>query len=72
MLIAGGYKKRVCNKALHSVLCSSMPRLVFSQCYAFNSNILYLPDIGREDTAELFQVGDVEQGNLLIYQSVEV
>ena len=51
-----------------------MLRLVFSQ-YAMHStatNILYLPDIRREDMAEIFQVGDVEQGNLLIYQSVEV
>ena len=54
------------------VLCSSMLRLVFSQRYSFNSNILYLPDIGREDTAEFFQIGDVEQGNLLINQFVEV
>ena len=46
--------------------------LVVPQCYEFNSDILYLLDIGREDTAELFQVGDIEQGNFLINKFVEV
>ena len=50
-----------------------MLSLVFSQCYASTVTlILYLPDISREDTAEFFQVGDVEQGNLLINKFVEV
>ena len=49
----------------------NVTRLYTVSC-AFNSNILYLPDISREDMAEFFQVGDVEQGNLLIYQSAEV
>ena len=65
-------KRKVCNKALYSVPCSSMLRLVFSQCFAFNSNIFYLPDMGRKDTAEFFQVGDVEQGNFLINKFFEV
>ena len=60
------------DKTLDSVTCSSMLRLVFSECYAFNSSILYLPDIIREDVAKFFQVGDVEQGNLLIIKFVEV
>ena len=60
------------NNTLNSVTCSSMFRLVFSECYAFNSNILYSPDISREETAKYFQVVDVEQGILLINKYVEV
>ena len=60
------------NLSIFSVTCSSMLRFVFSQCYKFNSSILYLPDISREDVAELFQLGDVEQGDLLINKYVEV
>ena len=53
------------HRVLHSITCSSMLRLVLLQCYMFNSNILYLPDIIREDITQLFQVGNVEQGNLI-------
>ena len=34
--------------------------------------IFCLPDIIRKNVTQFFQVCDVEQGNLLIYQSAEV
>ena len=52
------------------VACSGLCSHINS--YAFNGRILYLPDTGRKDTAEFFQVGDVEQGNFLINKLVEV
>ena len=46
--------------------------LVLLALHSTLTSFIHLPDISREDTAELFQVGDVEQGNLLINQFVEV
>ena len=47
---------------------------VYCTSYVCYLIIVYccLPDIIRKNITQFFQVGDVEQGNLLIYQSVEV
>ena len=51
---------------LHLYCTSYVCQLIIVYC------IFCLPDIIRKNITQFFQVGDVKQGNLLIYQSVEV